>query len=89
MERASSRIALATNRSIYFLQYFQVNNVDVIQGLGVGPMLFSCKISPRTAEKAAIVERELIEAEDIFLRFEFGLSPEDQEFVAKSRVRSQ
>jgi hypothetical protein len=37
--------------------------------------------------KAEIIEREFLDASDTFSKFEFGLSPEDREFVANSRAR--
>jgi hypothetical protein len=49
------------------------------------PCPFRCKITPRSAEKAEIIEHQFIEAADTFSKFEFGLSQEDKEFVAKSR----
>ncbi|KAJ7445959.1 cytochrome P450 [Mycena galericulata] len=56
------------------------------KGLTTGPAPFKCRITPRTGEKAEIIRREFIEAADTFSKFEYGLSPEDKEFVAKSRV---
>ncbi|KAJ7100794.1 cytochrome P450 [Mycena belliarum] len=56
------------------------------KGILTGPLPFKCKITPRTAEKAEIVEREFAEATDTFAKFEFGLSAEDKEFVAQSRT---
>ncbi|KAJ7276612.1 cytochrome P450 [Mycena rebaudengoi] len=51
------------------------------------PCPFRCKITPRSAMKAEIIEREFLDASDTFSKFEFGLSPEDREFVANSRAR--
>ncbi|KAJ7489151.1 cytochrome P450 [Mycena latifolia] len=56
------------------------------KGILTGPCPFRCKITPRTTEKAEIIEREFLEATDTFSKFEFGLSAEDQEFVAQSRA---
>ncbi|KAJ7779139.1 cytochrome P450 [Mycena metata] len=56
------------------------------KGILTGPCPFKCKITPRSAEKVEIIEREFLEARDTFAKFEFGLSPEDKEFVAKSRM---
>ncbi|KAJ7444582.1 cytochrome P450 [Mycena galericulata] len=55
------------------------------KGLATGPLPFRCKITPRTSEKADIIRREFLDAADIFSKFEFGLSPEDKAFVARSR----
>ncbi|KAK7052015.1 putative cytochrome P450 [Favolaschia claudopus] len=60
---------------------------DYHKGIGTGPRSFRCKITPRSAEKADIIEREFLEAADTFSKFEFGLSEEDKEFVVRSRVR--
>ncbi|KAJ6498501.1 cytochrome P450 [Mycena vitilis] len=49
------------------------------------PMSFRCRITPRSAEKATIIDRELLEAVSTFSRYEHRLSPEDQEFVARQR----
>ncbi|KAJ7917388.1 cytochrome P450 [Mycena leptocephala] len=51
-----------------------------------GPLPFKCQITPRTTEKAKIIEHEFLEAADTFSKFEVGLSEEDKEFVAKSRA---
>ncbi|KAJ7772816.1 cytochrome P450 [Mycena olivaceomarginata] len=40
---------------------------------------------PSHAAKARIIENEFFETADIFSKFEVGLSPEDKEFVARSR----
>lgn len=56
------------------------------QGLGTGPLPFQCRIAPRTTEKAEIIKREYLDAGDTFRKFEFGLGPEDAEFLAQSRA---
>ena len=58
---------------------------DNVQGLTSKPRAFKCRITPRTAEKAEIIQREFLEAADTFSKFEFDLCPKDQEYVAKSR----
>ncbi|KAJ7236781.1 hypothetical protein C8J57DRAFT_1087975, partial [Mycena rebaudengoi] len=62
-----------------------VDETDLAQGILAIPRPFRCKITPRSAEKAEIIEREFLESADTFSKFEFGLSQEDKEFVAKSR----
>ncbi|KAJ6568936.1 cytochrome P450 [Mycena capillaripes] len=52
------------------------------------PKPFKCRITPRTSEKARIIESEFLEAADTFSKFEMGLSAEDRAFVAKSRIYS-
>jgi hypothetical protein len=56
-----------------------------VQGLTAKPRSFRCKITPRSPVKAEIIDRECLEAADTFAKYEFGLSLEDQEYVAKSR----
>ncbi|KAJ6535753.1 cytochrome P450 [Mycena capillaripes] len=56
------------------------------KGISAAPLPFKCRITPRTPQKAKIIEHEFIEAADTFSKFEVGLSPEDKEFVAKSRA---
>lgn len=56
-----------------------------MQGLTSKPRPFKCRIIPRTAEKAEIIEHEFLEAADMFSKFEFDLTPEDQDYVAKLR----
>ncbi|KAJ7471393.1 cytochrome P450 [Mycena galericulata] len=56
-----------------------------LKGITTAPIPFKCRITPRTGEKAEIIRREFLEAADTFSKFEYGLSPEDKEFVAKSR----
>ncbi|KAJ7445976.1 cytochrome P450 [Mycena galericulata] len=63
-----------------------ISQAAYMKGLATGPTPFKCRITPRTAEKAEIIRREFLEAADTFSKFEYGLSPEDKEFVAKSRV---
>ncbi|KAJ6482554.1 cytochrome P450 [Mycena sanguinolenta] len=64
----------------------KLDTFDYERGILTGPRPFKCKITPRSKEKAEIIERAFVDAEDTFSKFEFGLSPEDKEFVAKSRV---
>jgi len=56
------------------------------EGVATGPLPFKCRITPRTQEKVKIIQREFLGAADTFAKFEVGLSPEDKEFVAKSRA---
>ncbi|KAJ7677806.1 cytochrome P450 [Mycena polygramma] len=58
------------------------------KGLLTNPKPFKCKITPRSAAKAEIIRHEFLEAESTFARFEFGLSPEDKEFVNESRAQA-
>ncbi|KAF7369235.1 putative cytochrome P450 [Mycena venus] len=63
----------------------EVDTMDYLPGLTSKPRSFKCKITPRTAEKAEIIQREFVEAADTFAKFEFDLCAEDREYVAKSR----
>jgi hypothetical protein len=64
-----------------------LSNADhLVQGVSTGPLPFKCRITPRSAEKARIMEREILEAAATFSMFEVGLSEEDADFLAKSRV---
>ncbi|KAJ7176867.1 cytochrome P450 [Mycena filopes] len=61
-------------------------NLNVMNlGILTGPRPFKCKITPRSAGKAEIIEHAFVEAAETFEKFEFGLSDEDKEFVAESR----
>jgi hypothetical protein len=62
---------------------------NLVQGLGTSPMAFKCRITPRTAVTAKIIEHEFLEAADAFSKFEVGLSPDDKEFVARSRAHAR
>ncbi|KAF8176369.1 cytochrome P450 [Mycena galopus ATCC 62051] len=64
----------------------KLDTFDYEKGILTGPRPFKCKITPRSTERAELIEHEFLEAADTFSKFEFGLSPEDQEFVAKSRI---
>ncbi|KAJ6527186.1 cytochrome P450 [Mycena capillaripes] len=64
----------------------EVDVFDYRKGILTGPNPLKCRITPRSVEKAEIIERQFLEAADTFSKFEFGLSAEDKEFVAKSRV---
>ncbi|KAJ7359893.1 cytochrome P450 [Mycena albidolilacea] len=55
------------------------------KGIATAPLPFKCRITPRTVAKAGIIENEFLETADTFSKFEVGLSPEDKEFVARSR----
>ncbi|KAJ7767964.1 cytochrome P450 [Mycena maculata] len=57
------------------------------KGITTSPLPFKCRITPRTPEKAEIIERAFLEAGYTFSKFEFGLSPEDEKFVAESRAQ--
>ncbi|KAJ7805424.1 cytochrome P450 [Mycena olivaceomarginata] len=59
------------------------------KGIATAPLPFKCRITPRTAAKARIIENEFLETADTFSKFEVGLSPEDKEFVAKSREHAR
>ncbi|KAF7366196.1 putative cytochrome P450 [Mycena venus] len=63
-----------------------VDTLAYLGGLAPAPAPFKCKITPRTAAKAKIIEREYLAATETFSKFEVGLSPEEKEFVARSRV---
>ncbi|KAJ6564685.1 cytochrome P450 [Mycena capillaripes] len=56
------------------------------KGAATIPKPFKCLITPRTSERARIIESEFLEAAGTFSEFEMGLSAEDRAFVAKSRV---
>ncbi|KAJ7640418.1 cytochrome P450 [Mycena polygramma] len=64
----------------------ELDTFDYQRGILTGPCPFKCKITPRTREKAEIIEREFLEAADTFSKFESGLSAEDKEFVKQSRA---
>ncbi|KAJ7234771.1 cytochrome P450 [Mycena haematopus] len=64
----------------------KLDTFDYQKGILTGPRPFRCNITPRSTEKAEIIERNFLDAADIFSKFEFGLTPEDREFVAKSRA---
>jgi hypothetical protein len=61
----------------------------LLKGISTRPMPFKCRITPRTAAKARIIENEFFETADIFSKFEVGLSPGDKEFVARSRAHTR
>ncbi|KAJ7916802.1 cytochrome P450 [Mycena leptocephala] len=63
----------------------ELDTMDYYPGLTAKPRSFRCKITPRSPVKAEIIDRECLEAADTFAKYEFGLSLEDQEYVAKSR----
>ncbi|KAJ7235219.1 cytochrome P450 [Mycena rebaudengoi] len=89
--RACPGIHLAQNSinintmNLVFGRNHSCESTDLAQGILAIPRPFRCKITPRSAEKAEIIEREFLESADTFSKFEFGLSQEDREFVAKSR----
>ncbi|KAF7369266.1 putative cytochrome P450 [Mycena venus] len=65
----------------------KLDTFDYQKGILTAPRPFKCKITPRSTEKAELIEREFLEAADTFSKFEFGISPEDKAFVAESRMR--
>ncbi|KAJ6564650.1 cytochrome P450 [Mycena capillaripes] len=67
----------------------ELDTFDFESGIVTPPRPFKCKITPRSAEKAEIIEREFLEAADTFSKYEFGLSQEDREFVDQSRVHAR
>ncbi|KAJ7108007.1 cytochrome P450 [Mycena crocata] len=64
----------------------EIDTFDFHKGILTGPNPFRCKITPRSPERAEIIEHEFLEAGDVFSKFEFGLCAEDKEYVAKSRA---
>ncbi|KAJ7637643.1 cytochrome P450 [Mycena polygramma] len=63
-----------------------IDTFAYLGGLAPAPAPFKCKITPRTAAKARIIEHEYLAATETFSKFEVGLSPEEKGFVAQSRV---
>ncbi|KAJ7677832.1 cytochrome P450 [Mycena polygramma] len=63
----------------------EVDTMAYHTGLTSKPMSFRCRITPRSEQKAKIIDHEFLEAVSTFSKYEHGLSPEDQEFVAKQR----
>ncbi|KAJ6482546.1 cytochrome P450 [Mycena sanguinolenta] len=63
----------------------EVDTMDYLSGLSAKPRPFKCRITPRTPEKAEIIELELLNAIEMLSKFEFDLCPEDQEYIAKTR----
>ncbi|KAJ7859327.1 cytochrome P450 [Mycena olivaceomarginata] len=59
------------------------------KGIAMAPLPFKCRITPRTAAKARLIENEFLETADTFSKFEVGLSPADKEFVARSREHAR
>ncbi|KAJ7657270.1 cytochrome P450 [Mycena polygramma] len=55
-------------------------------GAAPSPLPFKCRITPRTPDKAKIIEHEFLETAAAFEKFEVGLSAEDREFVKRSRT---
>ncbi|KAJ7359848.1 cytochrome P450 [Mycena albidolilacea] len=66
-----------------------VDTFAYTKGLATAPMAFKCRITPRTAVTAKIIEHEFLEAADAFSKFEVGLSSDDKEFVARSRAHAR
>ncbi|KAK7052036.1 putative cytochrome P450 [Favolaschia claudopus] len=58
------------------------------KGIVTGPSPFKCKITPRSAEKAELIESEFLESGETFSKFEYGLDRVDKEFVEKTRAAS-
>ncbi|KAJ7463963.1 hypothetical protein FB451DRAFT_1179801 [Mycena latifolia] len=68
--------------------FVKVDTFAYKKRLGLTPQPFTCQITPRTTEKAAIIKHAFSQAADTFGKFEFGLSPDDRKYVAKSRPGS-
>ncbi|KAJ7359853.1 cytochrome P450 [Mycena albidolilacea] len=66
-----------------------VDTFAYTKGIATAPLPFKCRITPRTAVTARIIEHEFLEAADAFSKFEVGLSPDDKEFVARSRAHAR
>jgi len=65
-----------------------VDTAAYTTGIATAPLPFKCRITPRSTEKAKIIEREFLDAADTFAKFEVGLSQEDKELVAKLRAHT-
>jgi hypothetical protein len=55
------------------------------QGILTGPSRFECEITPRSAQHAEVIKRELLSATQTFEPFEQQLDPADREFVTQLR----
>ncbi|KAJ6456557.1 cytochrome P450 [Mycena vitilis] len=66
----------------------EVDTFAYHKGVLTAPIPFRCKITPRSLAKAETIRHEFLEAENTFTRFEFGLSPEDKEYVEISRTQA-
>ncbi|KAJ7665799.1 hypothetical protein B0H17DRAFT_951228, partial [Mycena rosella] len=64
----------------------KLDTFDYQKGILIGSKPFRAKITPRTAKKAEIIECEFLEAVDTLSESEFGLSPEDKEFLVQSQA---
>jgi len=58
---------------------------DYAKGILTCPNPFKCRITPRSARHAELIEREAREAVSVFEPFEHELCEEDREFVREQR----
>ncbi|KAG8912689.1 hypothetical protein FRC00_003985 [Tulasnella sp. 408] len=58
---------------------------DYAKGIGTCPNPFKCEIVPRSQHHKEIIERQFLEATEVFERFEHELSPEDEAIVKEQR----
>ncbi|KAF8649401.1 hypothetical protein AX16_005842 [Volvariella volvacea WC 439] len=58
---------------------------DYASGITATPQPFKCRIKPRSAAKADMIQKEFAQAAEHLIPFELDLSKEDKEFNAKYR----
>lgn len=56
------------------------------QGILTAPRPFQCRIIPRSEGKAKLIKRAFLDAEDVFVKFESGITAEDKEWVERYRA---
>ncbi|KAK0469876.1 cytochrome P450 [Desarmillaria tabescens] len=57
------------------------------KGILTAPRPFQCHIAPRSEGKVNLIKRAFLDAEDVFVKFESGITAEDKEWVEKYRAR--
>jgi hypothetical protein len=78
-------IFLITLGSVSFYRRTCKTELLFLKGILTNPHRFECVAEVRSAHRAEMIKRELLEASNVFEPFEVDLSAEDKAFLMKMR----
>ncbi|PBK75563.1 cytochrome P450 [Armillaria solidipes] len=97
MHLANNSLMLNTMNLIWAFQFspakdpvtgatLPIDIFDYEKGILTAPRPFQCRITPRSEGKAKLIKRAFLDAEDVFVKFESGITAEDKEWVERYRA---
>ncbi|KAK0223130.1 cytochrome P450 [Armillaria fumosa] len=94
---ANNSLMLNTMNLIWAFQFSRAEDsvtnatlpIDIFnyeKGILTAPRPFPCRITPRSEGKAKLIKRAFLDAEDVLVKFETGITAEDKEWVERYRA---